>query len=126
MEVIKHPQSFITEGSNILETLLNPPEGNSLIYMLRPAVQPPCKVLQRRTQQSCHASPSAKQEMYLWEWKWDTGTSCCVIKLLRASTNTLLRAQMREITFIHEIHSALSVQDACPQKQRIMNSRKTL
>lgn len=37
------------------------------------------------------------------------GTSCCVIKLLRAFPNTLTDAQIAEIAFIQEMHSALSV-----------------
>lgn len=49
---------------------------------------------------SRQASPSAKQEMYLWECKWDTGTSCCVIMLLCTSPNTIMDAEITEITFI--------------------------
>lgn len=61
-----------------------------LIDMLQHPLQ--CYIRVQTVRLTRQASPSATQEMYLWECKWDTGTSCCVIKLLRASPNTLMDA----------------------------------
>lgn len=95
-------ERLLTEGGNRLEILVNLPVGggkNNVFDLYAPshstAFPSKCHIKAHPTRQ---ASSSAIQETYLWEYKWDTGTSCYVLKLHCTSP------QITAITFIQEAH----------------------
>lgn len=91
-----------TEGGNIPKILVNLPMGGSKnnvfdLYAPSHSTAFPSKC-HFKAHQTLQASSSAIQETYLWGFKWDTGTSCYVLK--RRCTSP----QITAITFIQEAH----------------------